>query len=108
MISSLTFFFSDFSPSIDWKGFALSNQGDTIVVVTLKIIGNGIEHGQTQVSIPSHSKIVGTYQKWFPEVNFYDAQAIVVESTSAVLTGETISGTADNGRLLFGLGIPTE
>lgn len=106
--SSLTFFFSDFSPLIQGKGVAISNQSDTAVSATLTIIGNGSEHGQTQVSIPSHSRIYGVYQKWFPGVDFNDAQAIKVESASAVLTGETISGSSDNGRLLFGAAIPAK
>jgi hypothetical protein len=106
--SSLTFFFSDFSPLIEWKGLAISNQGSTTVSVDLTIIGNASEQGIAQVSIPPHSRIFGLYQKWFPGVDFYDAQAIKAVSTSAVLTGETISGTADGERLLFGIGIPTQ
>ena len=56
--------------------------------------------GTAAVTIAGNSKVVGEYTTWFPDVPFEDIERIVAVSEND-LTGITISGSEDNGTLLF-------
>jgi hypothetical protein len=93
-------YFSDLSPEIDWKGIALTNFNSTSATVTLYAVGNGHTLQSTNVAINPNSKVVGTYEEWFPHLSFSAIKKIIVESNRP-LCGVVISGDSTNEHLLF-------
>jgi hypothetical protein len=100
LYDTLGCYFSDISPVIDWKGIALTNFHSTTATVTLYAVGDGRTLQSTNVSINPNSKVVGTYEEWFPRISFSDIKKIIVESDRS-LCGVVISGDSTNEHLLF-------
>lgn len=103
---NLAFFFSDFSPAIEWKGIALANLGNTQTPAIIYAIGDGVILGQRAITIPARKRIRGLYTEWFPDVDFEDINSIAVTSALQELSGVAISGDLESSKLLFTAGQP--
>lgn len=105
--AALTFYFSDFSPAISWKGIALANYGTSTAPVTLYALGDDAEQGhgtllgKASASVGAKSRIRGVHTAWFPEIALDAIKRIVAVSSSNTLVGIAISGSATNDKLLF-------
>ncbi|MFH1155077.1 MAG: hypothetical protein V1793_14790 [Pseudomonadota bacterium] len=83
----LTYYFSDFAPSLSTKGMVVTNMSLNETDVTITAEGSGEELGSLETTIPAYGKLVGSYTSWFPDIAFQDIRRMVVTSDSPQLCG---------------------
>lgn len=106
--SKLGFFFSDFMPTLNTKGLALTNFGATAVTVTLEAVGNGsVTPASTTVTINPNEKFIKTYEDLF-NLSVSDVQVITASTSSPTLAGVVVTSESDLGFLLFTVAAPIE
>jgi len=98
---NLVFFFSDFSPIIEWKGIALTNLNSGPAQALIFALGDGEILAEKIITISPQTRIKGLYTEWFPGVSFADVKSIAVTSLNRELCGVAISGDSDSSKLLF-------
>ena len=105
--TAIGLYFSDFTPSVVFKGSAIANLGDSTADVTLYAYGDEAIQGTFSLQIEPKEKVVGVHTTWFPEVDFSMIDSIIAASTSKSLCGIVISSDADLSHLLFTPATPT-
>ncbi|MFH1155415.1 MAG: hypothetical protein V1793_16520 [Pseudomonadota bacterium] len=99
--TSLGYFFSDFTPSLQYKGLALTNFGSQTMTVTLTAFGKGLNLGSTSILLGPNEKVIGTHDVWFPAVDVDDLQLIQATTSSPNLTGIALTGNQSVQLLVF-------
>ncbi len=105
--TAIGLYFSDFTPSVVFKGAAIANLGDSTADVTLYAYGDDAIQGEFSLQIEAKEKIVGVHTAWFPGVDFSAIDSIIAATTSKSLCGIVISSDADLSHLLFTPATPT-
>jgi hypothetical protein len=95
------FFFSDFSPVVQWKGIAVANLNSTSANGLIYAMGNGEILGEKLITIGPRTRVKGLFTNWFPGVKFGAIKSIVITSSDQKLCGIAISGDQDSSKLLF-------
>lgn len=96
----LSFLFSDFSTSIEWKGIAIANLSDQEVNGTLYALGTTAVLDQTNITVPAKTRIRGVHSSYFPDLTFQEVKRFVLVAEEP-LSGISISGDFPSGKLLF-------
>jgi len=95
-----SFRFSDFSPSIEWKGIAIGNLEDQTAHATLFALGDQGILGSTLVDVGPMTRIRGVHSNYFPNLAFAAVKSFVLVSDLPV-SGVAISGDFSSSKLLF-------
>lgn len=100
--SYLGFYYPDLDASVEWKGFALTNFGDTYSIVTLTLIGDGVKLDTANIMVSPHQTLEAFHDTFFAGIDPADIHAITALSSTQTLTGIALSG----GDLSFTLVTP--
>lgn len=99
--SSLSFYFANFSPIVQWKGLAVMNTSGAEQEITLKAYGGGALLATATAMVPPSSRISNVAQAWFPELTIAEVERIEATAENGALSGISITGNDQSSSMLF-------